>query len=975
MSTINFDKDWYFSQEQRDACIDNRYDFSSWRQLNIPHDWSMEHPYDRDAQSGRKGGFVRTGVAYYKKTLNVTKAMLKKHVAIEFDGVYRNSEVYINGHLLGVRPFGYISFAYVLSDHLVEGVNIITVKVDDSMKESSRWFNGCGIYRHVSLRVTEKVRVDRLGTYITTPLVQADRAEVKIESLVINALTNPIEAQVFYKIYDREGQCVAESFKEQQLGVGDNKILCEVDLIDPKRWSLEDPNLYICETTICNGEDLLDVSTCRFGVRKLTYISNEGFFLNDQNLKLKGVCLHHDAGIYGAAVPDKVNRKKLQLLKDMGCNAIRTSHNPFASEFYDLCDELGLMVMDEIFDGWETKKAEADYGLYFEEWHERDLTEFIKRDRNHPCIIMWSIGNEVTDMTTKTNMRLNEMVKALDDTRPITCGVPASSEISENNRAILDIAGYNDGGGACFLYDRDHKTRPDQLMVATEAPHTYATRGFYRTQTWWRDKNQARIEIENLSEEEIFFDGHLAFRSSYDNSGVRVGIRDSWTLSEKRPFLLGEFRWTGFDYYGESYGWPARWCDSGVIGTDNCPKDGFYLYQSMWKEGAMVHLLPHWTHPQLDEATEIPVVVYSNCEEVELFLNGSSLGRQVKGDQKQFQWKVAYKPGKIEAVAYNKKVDVARKSYLTAGEPSRIKVTSDTKTLKFDGVDTAQIDVRVCDEKGVYVPYGENIISYKAYGDVKVIGTENGCAVDTTPIYSTKRKAFNSLCTAAVIGKEVGRGMGAGGVMVSSILGNLIFKERTSVSVDIQSVDLAKGKNIYTRDLQCMISINEGPWKHYVSPIEINVTSKVSLRVYKDEVLVDDLSAMFIKGEKEKVIDLLHGNKVENLDKPIGPFASEMSGLWTDGRNEFEFKDNGDFIRVIGGDNKQHMGYWWYDFPADPFEAQEYAGTGEVWYNSGERNKLELVTKDGEEAILDNSETAIRTAYNVPKSFKLKKVN
>lgn len=975
------DEDWYFSLGNGDECLDQTYDFSAWKKLNVPHDWSMDFPYDKEAPSGRRGGFVRTGTGYYKKIIYATQGMLAGYVAVEFEGVYRNSEVYINGKLLGNRPYGYISFSYELTPWLSEGLNILTVKVNDQGKESSRWYNGCGIYRHVWLRITDQLHVAQWGVHIEQKYLVDGRAKLDIGTEMVSGWGQWEEGALTHTIFDSDQKIVGVASDEFGLKPGNKIVAIRVELSHCHLWSLEDPYLYSCHTQVIREGQLIDEVITHFGLRTIDYISNEGFLLNGQNIKFKGVCMHHDAGVVGAAVPDKVNRKRLQLLKDMGCNAVRTAHNPFSPVFYDICDEIGLMVMDEIFDGWEQLKAANDYGDYFEEWHEQDLRDFIKRDRNHPSVVMWSTGNEVTGMTVETNMKLTAIIKSLDGSRPVTCGVNATSQNSEDNRAVQEIAGYNDGGGACFLYDRDHASRPDQLMIATEAPHTSQTRGFYRTQTWWRDKNQARMEVANLTEEEIFFDGELSYRSSYDNAGVRVCIRDSWTLAEERPYLLGEFRWTGFDYYGESFGWPARWSDSGVIGIENCPKDAYYLYQSMWSKAPMVHLLPHWTHPSLAEGTVIPVWVYTNCDEVELFLNGDSLGRRSRGDLKHLQWDVPYNPGRIEVLAFNEGVKVANKAYVTAGMASGLTLSSDTASLIGDGIDTAQIDVRIVDDEGLIVPSGENTLYFDVTDDLVILGTENGNCVDTSPITSPIRKAFNSLAMVLIRSKKLEPDQVAEArLSVASILGTSVFKETTSISIDLCQLSLCgSGKSVYplkeeSSEYRVLVRLNGGQWFDYKGSFEIGSTINVEAKIFKEQACIFTMTSLFTKGERPPVLDRIHGNKVLNLQEPTGPFAKEMAGLWSDGKSTYLLKEEGEFIRKLDGDKEQHLGYWWYDFPVDPFEAGDYAGVGEVWYDSGEKEKLSLVSQSGMEAVLENKGGAIASAYNVPEKFEWKRV-
>lgn len=959
--SVGIDKDWFFIHSDEEKAKDVLCDHSAWEKVNLPHDWSTGYAYDKNAPNGRRGGFTRTGVGWYRKILFVTSEMLEKRVCIEFDGIYANSDVYINGIFLGHRPYGYMSFYYELSQHLVEGANIIAVRVDCEKQESSRWYNGCGIYRHVWLTVTEKVYVDTWGTYISTPKAEADEGMIKIAVDICHDLDRDIAAHVIHRIRNAANDVVIKVSKDVNLTVEKHSLVTECVVKKPDLWSLERPHLYTCETTIMVDDKAIDCYVTRFGIRQLAYIANKGFYLNGVHTKFKGVCIHHDSGVVGAAVPDKILRKKLQLLKDMGCNAIRTAHNPFAPVFYDICDELGMMVMDEIFDGWDIAKGAYDYGLYFKEWHVQDCLDFIKRDRNHPSIVIWSLGNEVKQMQVDMTKKLMALFHEWDSTRPVTCGVNGISESSEANRAILDIAGYNDGGGACFLYDKDHETRPDQLMIATEAPHTCQTRGFYRTQTWWRDKNQARIEIDNLCEEELFFDGDLAYRSSYDNAGVRVCIRDSWNLSEARPYVLGEFRWTGFDYYGESHGWPARWHDCGVIGMENIPKDAYYLYQSMWTHKPMVHLLPHWTHPHMTIGTKIPVWVYSNCQEVELVLNGESHGRKVKGNGKHLQWDVPYVPGNVEAIGYIKGIEAVRKGYQTAGVAAKLRVESDGKTLAFDGIDTAQIHVSICDKHDVMVPSGDNIICFKAKGNVKLLGTENGNCIDLTALYAHQRKAFNGLCMAVVQSVE-NKDRIHSGIYCASILGESVFEEKTSITVDIDYISFHD--DAINHGYEILIKWDSGCWQPYSKPMFINRTTHVEVKIYDKHNLLFHITSLFVKGKREKVIDLTHGNRIVNLEVPQGPFAREVSGFWTDGQFTFNFKPDGRLVRVLSTNQEQPLGYWWYDFPIDPFEFEDYAGQGEIWFDSGEKNACQLVTQAGNAIRIHNKNGAIRKAFN-----------
>lgn len=970
-TTSLFNDNWYFSRSDNANAKDVLFNQSSYQRIQLPHDWSVETCFEKESVSGMKAAYLQTGIGWYRKTFNVDEKDLGKRFEIYFEGVFTNSLVYVNGELVGNRPYGYISFFYDISKYLKAGKNLIAVRADCSKPDQSRWYNGSGIYRDVWLDVTEKIYAQRWGTSVVSH-VNDNNADISYVLNLVNEKEQKTNLEIKTRIETKAKEVVAsvsDSLEIDETATYEATLLIE----NVKIWDTQSPNLYNIISDVYENGVLIDSITTKFGVRTLEFKSNEGMFLNGVHTNLKGVCLHHDGGIVGAAVPRTIVEKRIKLLKEMGCNAVRTAHNPQSPEFYDVCDELGMMVMDELFDGWETAKGANDYGLFFKEWHEKDATDFINRDRNHPSIVLWSIGNEVTKMTTATSQELIDLFHRLDPTRLVTNGVQSIGENNEANRALLDIAGYNDGGGSCFTYEAIHEKRPNQLFVATEAPHTGQTRGFYRTQTWWRDKNQARIEIPNLVEEEIFFDGSLEYQSSYDNSGVRVCTRDSWSLVEKFPYLIGEFRWSGIDYYGESK-WPKRKSESGVIDTANFPKDHFYLYQSMWSDPLtkpMVHLLPHWTHPRLEKGTIVPIWVYTNCQEAELFLNGESLGKQTKGNAKHLQWDVPYVEGEMKAVSYMNGEVVAEKSFKTAKEPSKLLLTSDTETPIFDGKSTVQIDICATDDAGTMVPYAENITYVNVFGNAKLIGTENGDTLDTTLLQSPKRKFFNGLTSAVIVPctKE-----GDISVTVSAILGDRVFKESTVVSVDVKTLFLnceEKAENFkiyYTNDG----TLPDNSSIEYKSAFEISETTQLSVAVYKDDVLMNTFEEFFVKGEYEKVIDLIHGNKQLSFDKPIGPFAEEIIGLWAQNEGfKFEFTADGKLLRYVTNDNVQYIGDWWYDYPSDTFEVEDYAGKGEIWFISGEKEEIALTTQAATELILDNEQRGMDHAPNTIKFTKI----
>ncbi|MCL2834964.1 MAG: DUF4982 domain-containing protein [Treponema sp.] len=951
---ISFNKDWFFLQSDPEKAETLQYDHSSWKKIDLPHDWSIGLNYD-PALPGQIG-YLPAGIGWYRKVFNISTSQLEKNIYLSFDGIFMNSKIWINGNLAGERPYGYIGFGFDINAFLVPGPNLIAVRVDNKEQPSSRWYNGSGIYRNTWLTITSGVRVAPGGIFIRTPEVRQNSAKIVCELTLINP-GNEAGLKVLGVIRDPFGNIAARA--ETALAAGTIALNEEFSVKNPLLWSPETPKLYSFTAEIKSGETTLDTCSIRFGVRSFEFVPNKGFFLNGKNYKFKGVCLHHDLGVVGAAVSRRIIEKRLKLLKEMGCNAIRTAHNPFSPEFYDLCDRLGFFVMDEFCDGWYTAKAGRDYGNFFAEWWRKDAEDFVRRDRNHPSVIMWSIGNEVRE---KDHQKMLEQTRAfldlfhsLDPTLPVTEGVQGAYDESDAYRALLDVAGYNDGGGACFAYERDHERRPDQLMVATEAPHSVQTRGAYRTQTWWRDRNTPRMEIPNLTKEEIFIHEKKEYSSSYDNSGVRVGVRDSWSIAEQLPYLCGEFRWTGIDYYGECK-WPSRKSESGVIDTANFPKDHYYLYQSMWRDSAeypMVHLLPHWTHRDLKPHTVVPVWVYTNCEEAELFLNGRSLGRQKKGGVKNLSWDVGYEEGELEAAAYLNEKEVCRKKFTAAANPVNISISSDYAESDVQAGDTVQIDAALCDQNNTMVPWADNTIHFCAEGAV-FVGTENGDALDLTPVSSPVRKAFRGLCAATV---RIIAAPAKPKIIAASILGDKIFEDRAEAAISVSEIILGSGS---AGKLACEIFYTldgSEPGKEskpYEGTFAINSSTVIKAAVYRGAELLFRLEEFFIRGERQVYIDTAHTNKCFLTGAPKGPFADTIAGLWNDGAFSYSFRKDGSFVRLLGKDRGQPLGYWWYD---------DAARSGEIWFFTGEREPISLGSSGTNELIIDNSQKAFSTAY------------
>lgn len=704
-------------------------DDSSWQNLNVPHDWSFEKGVRKGGDQGQGGGYHDGGIGWYRKYFDVKKESLSKITYINFDGVYMNSEVWVNGNRLGKRPYGYISFRYDISKYLKEGKNTIAVRVDNSLEPSARWYHPCGIYAQVKLIEVNPVHFKPNSIFIKTPSISEKKATVSIDA-EITRLKKGLSYDV--KIFSPSGKQINNNSEKLKI----TNPVVKLEVKNPQLWSPETPSLYRAVTQILDGKKVIDEIETTFGFKTVKWETKTGFWLNGENVKLKGVCEHWEGGPVGGAWTKPMLRWKLQSLKDMGINAIRPSHNPTPPMFYDICDEIGLLVMDEIFDGWH-KKAPQDYGKQaFDEWWKRDVTEWITRDRNHPSIFVWSLGNETH---SPIGLELVKFGRRLDPTRLFTSGA--------GNPEDMDITGVNGGSETkSFIESRTF----DKPFISTEAPHTWQTRGYYRTQTWWRDNElPGTYELPNLTEKEIFFyeginpknwrNRKQSFNSSYDNATVRVSARKYWEVMRDNPWHSGHFRWTGFDYYGEAGlvhgGLPFNLFMGGALDVAGFKKDLFYFYQSQWTTEPMIHMLPHWSHPRMEKGTVIPVWVYSNADEVELFLNGKSLGKDKPGtvwNEMQCEWMVPYEEGKLEAVAYIDGKEVKRTSFSTSKQPSKLK-TSLQKLPAEDSFEASYIiSSESLDANDNLYPYGENKIYYNILGDVNKVSMENGNPIDPT---------------------------------------------------------------------------------------------------------------------------------------------------------------------------------------------------------------------------------------------------
>lgn len=762
-STINFNKDWKFKLGADSTAKNISFDDADWRTLNLPHDWSIEFPFDSASPTGNGGGALRGGLAWYRKTFTIPTGDQSKNIFIDFDGVYKNSEVWINGHYLGKRPNGYISFEYELTPYLKFGneKNVIAVKVDNSMQPNSRWYSGSGIYRNVWLVSKEKISVDHWGTFITTPQVTNSSATVVIKTNLINQSTKNKNVKLVTSFLNSDGREVAKVASDIQLSIDKKETEQKAEIKNPVLWSDEHPYLYKAITKIISSEKVVDVYETTFGIRYFKFDVDKGFLLNGKHVKIKGVCDHHDLGCLGTAVNKRALERQLELLKGMGCNAIRTSHNPPAPELLELADKMGFIIMDEAFDMWKKEKTKFDYHLDWDQWHVKDLQDQILRDRNHPSVFIWSVGNEIQeqwgtdkDSSGTTIIReLNAIVKSLDTSRPT---VTANNEIHPWNKLlqanVTDLIGYN---YHVNYWNKDTITKfwGNKPFIVTESVSALETRGHY---DHLRSDSIRRWPGANWDDPCNTCNTDLTV-NAYDNVSAGWGTTHEETMKvfQKNDFISGEFIWTGFDYIGEPtpYPWPARSSYFGIIDLAGFPKDVYYMYQSVWTDKTVLHILPHWNWKSGD--TVDVWAYYNHADEVELFLNGKSLGTKKKlGDDLHVMWRVPFVAGTLKAVSKKDGKIVLTKEIKTAGKPAKIELIADRKNIKADGKDLSFITARVVDAAGNIVPDADNLIQFSVKGEAEIIGTDNGLQTSMESFKSNTHKAFNGLCLAVVQSKE-----------------------------------------------------------------------------------------------------------------------------------------------------------------------------------------------------------------------------
>ncbi|WP_129615751.1 glycoside hydrolase family 2 TIM barrel-domain containing protein [Bacteroides cellulosilyticus] len=801
----DFTADWTFHLGDDSAASRPDYDDTAWRILHLPHDWAIEGEFSRDNPSGTGGGALPGGIGWYRKTFTVDKADEGKCLYIDFDGVYMNSEVFINGHSLGVRPYGYVSFSYDLTPHIKwGGKNVVAVRVDNAEQPNSRWYSGCGIYRNVWLSKLNPVHIAQWGTFITAQDVSKNSARLNIRTKIQydaaaqlqdsvkqadgtyvvfdSEIVSLADVVLQSRLMDAEGNVVGEVASELQvIPACPNEVEQEIVVKNPNLWSVNTPYIYKVNSILIDKTTgkVLDNYCTNTGIRTFRFDVHKGFILNGERLKINGVCMHHDLGCLGAAVNIRAIERQLEILQEMGCNGIRCSHNPPSPELLDLCDRMGFIVMDETFDMWRKRKTVHDYSRYFNEWHERDLTDLILRDRNHPSVFIWSIGNEVLEQWSdakadtltleQANLILNfghdqsmlakegemsvnslltkklvDMVKALDSTRPVTAGC---NEPNPNNHLFrsgaLDLIGFN--------YHDDWfagvpEKFPGKPFIVAESVSALMTRGYYRMPS-----DETVICPERW--DKPYFDDSFSC-SSYDNCHVPWGNSHEGTMRhvKNNDFISGQYVWTGFDYLGEPtpYGWPARSSYFGIVDLAGFPKDVYYLYQSEWHpEKKVLHLFPHWNWAP---GQDIDMwAYYNNADEVEFFVNGESQGVRTKGkDDFHVVWRVKYEPGVVKVVSRKDGKTVLEKEIHTAGEPAQIRLTADRNEIKSDGRDLSFVTVEVLDKDGNLCPNADNQIMFDVQGAGFIAGVDNGSPVSMEKFKADHRKAFYGKCLVVV---------------------------------------------------------------------------------------------------------------------------------------------------------------------------------------------------------------------------------
>lgn len=773
-----WDEGWRFALHNDDKAHETTFDDHAWRVLDLPHDWAIEGDFYALNPSGANGGALPGGIGWYRKHLNLNDNDASSHYVLHFDGAYMNTSVYVNGQLVGMRPYGFISFSYDITPYLKkQGDNVVAVKVDNSKQPNSRWYTGCGIYRHVYLMKSSDIRIEEWGVQALTE-VKKGKGKVSLNTKIENPSGRSRRVIVHQTLWNKAHQMVSKASKVCQVEANGATISQLLNVNKPQLWSLESPNLYTVTTEIEENGRILDRDTISIGLRNVAFDVKKGFFLNGKNIKINGVCLHGDLGCLGTAINEDALYRQLLMMKDMGVNAIRCSHNPPAPELLNLCDSMGLLVMDEAFDSWMQGKTTYDYSIYFKTWAERDLRDMVLRDRNHPSIILWSIGNEVLEQWNKTksatvaledvNILLNNsrdktllsstdtlnasakltqflasIVRRYDPTRLISAGC---NEVSPNNNLFksgaLDVIGFNYHQKKVADVPQNFPGKP---FIMTETVSALHTRGYYRMPSdslyRWPTHKRPFTEPSFMC-------------SSYDNSCAYWGSthEQTWDIVKHTPYCSGQFIWTGFDYIGEPtpFNFPARSSYFGIVDLAGFPKDVYYLYQSEWTNKPVLHVFPHWNWIE-GQAIDL-WCYYNQADEVELFINGKSQGVRKKSNEHEYHvaWHVTYEPGEVRVVARKNGKQVNEKTIRTAGAPHHIRLTPNHNVLKANGRSLSFVTVEVVDKEGNLCPWADQNIQFTLTGEGKIAGVDNGSPFSLERFQANSRHAFFGKCMVVV---------------------------------------------------------------------------------------------------------------------------------------------------------------------------------------------------------------------------------
>jgi beta-galactosidase len=760
----SFNPDWRFARfgPQADGSslpepgspADTAFDDSTWRRLDVPHDWAIEGPF-RDDLPGNTGKLPWKAIGWYRKHFQAPAEDKGKRIFVDFDGALANAKVWLNGQYVGTWPYGYQSFRLELTDKISFGAeNVLAVRLD-TVQWGSRWYPGAGIYRNVWLVKTDPVHVAHWGVNVTTPVATAEKGQASVAATIENQGPRDATVKVTSAILEMNpdgtaGKEVASADAgATEVAAGATKVVSPTITVSrPRLWDLDSPNLYIARTTVSSGGAIVDVYDQPFGFRTFEFTARDGLHLNGRRVEVRGTCNHHDLGPLGAAFNISAMRRQLAILKEMGDNALRTSHNPPAPELLDLADRMGFVVMDEAFDCWRRGKTADDYSRLFEQWHEKDLQALVRRDRNHPSVFLWSIGNEIAEQGGPDLARqLRDIVHREDPTRPVTAGCNNGGAATNGFQTAVDVFGVNYHIGN-YGADLAHPGNEAKPFLSSESSSCISSRGEYF------------FPVKRGRDSEVDFQV-----SSYDVDSPGWGCTPDaeFAALERNPAFAGEFVWTGFDYLGEPtpYG-KARSRSSyfGIVDLCGFKKDRFYLYQAHWRcDLPMAHILPHWNWP--DRAGKVtPVHVYTSGDEAELLLNGKSLGRKKKGQfEYRLRWDDAvYQAGELKVIAYKNGKKWAEDTVKTTGEPARLLLSADPAQIPGDGEGLSYITVAIADKDALTVPRANNLVKFEIEGPGEIVAVGSGDATSHEPFIAKQRKAYNGLCLVIVRAKRGSHG-------------------------------------------------------------------------------------------------------------------------------------------------------------------------------------------------------------------------